>query len=124
MNSRGFTLVESLLAVALMGLALAGLMPSFMTYTDTNTLSEQRSAAVLAGQQVLEQLRRQDPRTLPSSGSSSPANVVIGARTFQTVNRYCVVPTLCGTESRHVLVEVSHDGQQVYSLETVYTRLR
>jgi len=123
MNCKGFTLTESLLAVALMGLALAGLMPSFMTYTDANTFSERRSGAVMAGQQVLEQLRRQDPRAMPTGGSSS-GSLIIGDLPYQTVTRYCVAPTLCGTESRHVLVEVSYDGQQVYSLETVYTRLR
>ena len=39
-NCDGFTLLESLLAVALLGIVLAGILPAFVTFLDANTLSQ------------------------------------------------------------------------------------
>ena len=62
MNGRceGFTLVEALCATAILGIALVGILPTFTTYVDSNTRSEERSGAMAAGQQVLEQVRLLD----------------------------------------------------------------
>ena len=46
MNCKGFTLVEALVAISIMGIALAGIVPSFIHNMDTNTSSEQHSDAV------------------------------------------------------------------------------
>ena len=48
MRRDGFTLTESLLALAILGVALAAILPTFLTYADTNTLNEERSGALLA----------------------------------------------------------------------------
>jgi len=124
MNSRGYTLVEALAAITILGIALAGLLPSFITYLDTNTLSEERTEAVAVAQEAMEALRQAEPGDLPETGNSAVELVTVGNRDYEVVERYCVVDTLCGADTRHVIVEVSYGGQTIYSLESVFTQLR
>ena len=44
-NSKGFTVVEALLAVALLGIVLTGILPGLLTFLDANTFSESASDA-------------------------------------------------------------------------------
>ena len=75
MNQKGFTLTESLLALAILGIAMVGILPTFLTYMDSNTLSEERTQAVGAAQRVMETLRHLEPKNLPSTGSD-PVEIV------------------------------------------------
>lgn len=124
MSERGLTLVEALVAMAIMGIVLAGVTPLFMTYLNANTLNEERSGAMAAAQQVLERLRAQDPADLPSSGTSAAQALTIGGRTYQATTRYCVTAAYCDTASRHVVVEVTYRGTRIFQAETVFTQLR
>ena len=124
MNGRGFTLTEAMIALSILGVAMAGVLPTFLTYSDTNTLSEQRSGAVAAAQLTAEALRQADPGSLPSSGSSAVQVIRVGERDFEVQSHYCLRPTYCGTDSRHLTIEVFYGGRTIYSVETVYTRLR
>lgn len=120
----GFTLVEALFAMAILGVALASILPSFLTYLDTNSLSEERSDAVAAAQLVMEELRRTDPATMPTSGSSAVRLVPVGSREFEVVTTYCQDTSLCGAQRRHVSVEVSFGGNAIYDVDSVFARLQ
>ncbi len=48
MNSRGFTLLEVITSIALLGMMLVAIVPSLFTYLDTNTGNETRTGAVAA----------------------------------------------------------------------------
>ena len=124
MRSGGFTLTESLIALAIMGIALAAILPTFLTYADTNDLSEERSGAVAAAQEIMEGLRQADPVSLPSTGSSAPQLVAVGQREYEVVASFCTDIQYCGLDSRHILIEVSHGGRTIYTVESVYTQLR
>lgn len=124
MNDRGFTLLEALVAMAILGAALAGMIPAFQTFLDANSLSEQRSNAVAAAQQVMETLRQVDPATLPASGTSDVATVTVGLHEYEVVATYCAEPSHCSSAARHVILEVSLAGQTVYTVESVFARLR
>ena len=124
MNEKGFTVVEALISIFLLGVVLAGILPGLLTFLDTNTLSEEKSDAVAAAQVVLERLRLEDPATLPSSGSSSPQIVDVGGHEFEVVNHYCTVSEYCGTDSRHIRVEVFYGGETLFEIESVYTQLQ
>lgn len=124
MNQKGFTVLEALLAIFLLGVVLTGLVPGFLTFLDTNTSSEENSDAVAAAQLVLERLRLEDPSTLPKSGSSDPEIVNVGGREFEVVNHYCTVEDFCGDASRHIRVEVTYGGETLFEIESVYTRLQ
>ena len=124
MNSRGFTLLEALVAMAILGIALAGLVPSFQSFMDANSLSEQRSNAVAAAQEVMEGLRQLDPSGLPSTGTSSVQAVTIGNHEYEVVANYCVETSYCSSAARHIVLEVSFAGKTVYTVESVFTRLQ
>jgi len=124
MNCRGFTLLEALVAMAILGIALAGLLPSFQSFMDANSLSEQRSNAVAAAQEVMEGLRQLDPSGLPSTGTSSVQAVTIGNHEYEVVANYCVETSYCSSAARHIVLEVSFAGKTVYTVESVFTRLQ
>jgi prepilin-type N-terminal cleavage/methylation domain-containing protein len=123
-SQRGFTLTESLVALSILGIALAGILPSFLSHLDANSLTEERSAGVAAAQQVMEGLRHTDPASMPSSGKSAVQLVTVGNREYEVLTHYCVVPKYCDADSRHILIEVGYGGQTIYTLETVFTQLR
>jgi prepilin-type N-terminal cleavage/methylation domain-containing protein len=123
-GERGVSLVEVLLALLILGIVLAGMVPSFLAFLDVNTRNEERTGAVQAAQTVLESLRLADPAMLPSGGASQPQPIRVGERTYQVVTRYCVVSAFCDSDSRHLAVEVLHEGNLLYSAETVFTQLR
>jgi len=123
-NERGFTLMEVLLALALVGTVVLGVVPAFIACKDSNSRNEVRSAAAAAGQAVLEAHRRLDPAAFPSSGSSATEVVTVGRRDFEVITYYCVEPTWCDTQSRHLLVEVGFGNEVVFTVETVFTKLR
>ena len=52
MNQRGFTLLESLIALALLSVTLVALIPTFQNFMDANTVSEERSNALAAAQET------------------------------------------------------------------------
>jgi Tfp pilus assembly protein PilV len=124
MNARGFGMAEALIAMAILGIVLTGLAPSFFVLLNANTLNDERSGALAAAQQIVERLRRQDPAALPTSGADPMQLVAVGAREYEVVTRYCSRPSLCSTGARHLLVEVTYGGRQVLSVETVQTALR
>ncbi len=123
-QTRGIGLIEVLVAIAILAVVLAAVVPSFLFYLRTNTKSETRTQAVAAAQVVLEDLRLQDPTLLPSSGSTT-RSVTIAGRSFNVVTTFCPTgSTLCSANARHVRVEVLYKGKKVYEVETVYTKLR
>jgi prepilin-type N-terminal cleavage/methylation domain-containing protein len=123
MNSKGFTLLEALVSLGILGVTLAAILPAFQALMDANSLSEERSNALAAAQEVMEGLRHEDPASLPSSGSSAVQAVTVGAHEYEVVTHYCRDTTYCGADSRHIVVEVSFAGKDVYEIETVFTRL-
>jgi prepilin-type N-terminal cleavage/methylation domain-containing protein len=124
MGDRGFTLIEAVFALAILGITIAAVLPAFVDFLDANTLSEERSNAVAAAQQVMEELRQFDPGSLPSSGSSAVQTVTIGNHEYEVTAHYCRESTYCTTAGRHIILEVNFGGNTVYTVETVYTQLR
>lgn len=124
MNARGFTLTEGLVALAIMGVVFAGVVPLFFNYMDVTTRNEARSGAIAAAQQQIEAVRQDDPSLLPATGASSPVVVDVNDREYEVVTRYCLIASFCSTNSRHVTIEVSYAGRVVYATESVFTKLR
>ena len=124
MSERGMSLLESLLALALLGVVLTALLSAFVVLMDVNTRDEVRTAALAAAERILEERRRDDVETIPSTGSSDVATVAVGDREFEVIEHYCTQPGFCGDETRHVMVEVSYGGRQILNVASVYTQLR
>lgn len=124
MNQNGFTLIEALVAMSILSIALVGMVPGFQTFLDANSVSEERSNGLAAAQNVMEALREADPGSLPTSGTSPVQAVTVGQHEYEVVVHYCTVAMYCNAASRHVLVEVDFAGKNIYTVESVFTRLR
>ena len=120
----GFSLIEVMVAMVIFGVVSASMAPVFMNHLKFNTAMEVRSGAYAAAQQVLDDLRSQDPSSMPSSGSSAATSVPAGDRIYSVVTSYCLQASYCASANiRHLKVEVSYKGNLVYSVETVFTKL-
>ena len=118
-SQAGFTLVEALCALSLLGIAMAAVLPSFLQYADSNDLSEERSYALTAAQQAMETLRSQQPASLPTGGSPTIDFVTVGDREFEIVTTFCSDNTFCAADRRHVRVEVNFGGTPLYSVTSI-----
>ncbi len=120
----GSSLVESLIAILLVGIAAMGLTSGFSVMLDTNTRCEERTAAVAAAEQAMEGLRMANVEMLPKTGKSAAKRVRVDERDYDVVTWYCKTSNYCTDNSRHLEVEVTHDGRTVYTVETVFTHLQ
>jgi prepilin-type N-terminal cleavage/methylation domain-containing protein len=124
-NSKGFSLIEVMASLSIFAIVMAGAVPAFILNLKYNTLSELRSSAAIAAQLKLGQLRFEDPQDMPSSGTSASEDVEVGSKTFQVTTSYCANATYCTTiNNRHITVNVSYHGNEQYSVQTVFTKLR
>ena len=124
MRERGFTLLEVLVSLGLFSIISTSLAASFAHHLKTNNLTERKSAAVMAAQQVMDEVRVQDPATLPSTGRTTQT-VTIGNRAFTVVTDYCSETTYCTSANiKHIKITVSFSNQSVYQVSTVYAQLR
>lgn len=122
-SERGVTMMEMLVSVMLFGVVSLGVCKAFIFNLRFNTLSEQRTDAIMAAQQRLDVLRLQDPATMPSSGTQTQ-NTTIGRFTFEVRTIYCSPNTYCTTNSRFISIQVLKNNQQVYNVDSVYSQLR
>lgn len=125
MREKGFTLLEVMAAMSMFSILLAGTVPLFKSLAKRNQSMELRTGAIGAAQGVLDKLRNDDPATFPNTGSNTPVDVVVDGHTFSARTRYCVDTALCtSANTKHLTVEISYDGDLIYSVETVYAQLR
>jgi prepilin-type N-terminal cleavage/methylation domain-containing protein len=122
-TKKGLTFVEIVVSLAILGVILSFVVQSFVGYLQTNTSSEVRSQAVYLAQRELEDLRNQDPRSLPTTGQVERSQPY-ASRTYMIRRIFCAQAALCNSGSRHIRVEVVWNGRTVYAAETVYTQLR
>ena len=118
MSRKGFTLVEALIAVAILGIILAGILPSFISYSRLNTDSEFRTSAVAVAQEVMEDLRQLRLARWPETQVVWSRNM--GGRDFEVLIEH--EPWEDSSNAREVQLQVTHDDRVLYEVETVYTQ--
>ncbi|MDZ7707507.1 MAG: type II secretion system protein [Trueperaceae bacterium] len=72
-SREGLTLVEALIAVSILTILLAAVIPAFTDALRINTRSEVRSQAVAAAQTVLDSLRAVPPSEWPAYAGGRPS---------------------------------------------------
>ena len=127
MNARGFSLIEALIALSILSVVLASVVPLFITFSRSNLDSQHRTEAIAVAQMVVDELRQQSFEQWPESWpdpdgvkslSSGHEDTLYDARIS-----YCTADLpLCGSGARHTRVEVVKDGKTYYQVETVYTQ--
>lgn len=119
---QGFSLVELLVTLAILGIIIGVMLTAIASNTQLNSRTEQNSQATVAAQQVLDDTRTLDPSTLPLSGAASPKTVTVGGRDYKVTLRYCVAtPNYCKGSARQVQATVEHGSKTLFSVETVFT---
>jgi type II secretion system protein I len=125
-SGRGLTLVETLVALALLSVMALAVLPAFTSHADTNTRCEARADAVTLAQRQLEALRGRALSTMPASAATESATVAAGGRSYEVETHFCLDDQFCppaSPGSRHLTVEVYYQGQRLYDAATVYTEL-
>lgn len=115
MNRGGFSLVEVMIAILILGIALVGLVQGVNMAVLSNKESEVQTAAALIAAGQLETLRADalgisDGETEGDCGDELPQY-----RWRQTISS----STIEGLHEASVVVENSKTGQQVYELKTM-----
>lgn len=122
---RGFTLLETMVALVIFLLVLTGFTQSMADQNTKSRFSEIRAAAAMAAQFYLDETRAVDPATLPPVGAGTPVTYNIDGRDFVVTPTFCAEPDWCqGTAARHIRAAVTYQGLPVYSTETIFTQLR
>ncbi len=150
-RDKGFSLLESAIALVTLAVCLAYAMPMFLYAKINNSKSEIRTGALIVAQRVFDNIRAQSITGLPSndgknSASSTnpekkPTDAQVAApttipesdklttyamgRQYQTIVTYCedvnTDTTVCNNQYRKFKVEVKYNGTKVYDLEGTYT---
>lgn len=119
-DSKGFTLVELLAAMSILGVLLMGVMMTSLNNLRSNRNMQLRYEAVQAAQTVIDDLRFNDISTL---GTAIHRTVPIGARSYTVDVKFCEISAFClSDEIRHISVEVEYDSKQIYKTDTVFTQ--
>ena len=124
MRQKGFTLIEVLVALSLFALVSAGMVPSFVLFLKYNRSAQIKTEAALAAQEILDEMRVEDPSDMPDSGSDPAQTVASGDHDFEVTVSYCENPAYCATDTKHLSIDVAYQGTTIYEVETVYTDLR
>lgn len=119
----GFSLIEAIIAIAIVGILLAGVVPAFVSNLRVNTDSEARTGAVAAAQTVLDQFRVRSKSDWPASGST--VSVTSHGRPYDVgvVHQPFCQGGTCYTGAELIELEVSYGGRIRYSVSTVFTAL-
>lgn len=120
----GFTLLEVMVSMVLFGMVSATMAPIFTSQIRYNTRSERKTAAIEAAQQILDELRGEDPSTFPGAGAETTHNITIDQKNLTVIVSYCRNVTHCTINSRHLTAEVYLSNEKIYSVETVFTKLQ
>lgn len=121
-TARGLTLVEVLVAIALLGILMAAILPVFTGNMMSNQVSESRTQANLAISTVFDQMRSQSIAALPQSGSQVKETVVNG-QAYKVNITYCRVSTYCSATSRMITAEVKNGAKVIGNAETIFTEV-
>ena len=123
-NNAGFTLIETLVALLIFSLVSAAMMPAFLSQLKFSHSSKIRTGAFAAAQRALDEVRVVNPETLPSGGATTTSTISAGDYSYSVVLTYCNPTTYCTTRTRFITATVSYQGNELYEVSTVYTRLR
>jgi type II secretory pathway pseudopilin PulG len=148
-STKGFSLLETVIALTTLGICLAYAMPLFLYAKINNSKSDIRTGALIVAQRAFDNIRskpitstsppRNDGLNNPSTGTNpvlQPVNITAPTdseklitramgRQYQTKVTYCegvdADASICSAKYRKFKVEVSYNGSKVYDLEGTYT---
>lgn len=128
-SSQGFSLLEAMVSLLVLFAMMAGLLPIFMSWRISTINNSIKTGAIAISQQILDELR-QDSNVNSWSNSGSETSLPSGrsiasidyeGKTYNASISYCTNSSFCDLYTRHVTLDVSHNNDTIYSIQTVYT---
>ncbi|PTA67773.1 type II secretion system protein [Deinococcus arcticus] len=125
----GFTVVELLIALAILGVAMSTVISAMLANTSLNTRVERQANAVRVSEQVMESYRqRTDYAALQFNDLSQ--TVVMNGQTYTANTDFCPndLPQAtknsmpCSSTSVYIRVEVKHGNTVLHRAETYFTQ--
>lgn len=123
-TNAGSTLLECIISLQILGIATLGVANAFATHMQLNSSTEQKSGAVFAASQIIDDYRAQPISTLPTSGTSALVSVIVGTRTYAVQVTFCQDPVRCTSSMRQLITKVYLQGAKKYEVETVFAQLQ
>ena len=120
-KQKGFTLIEVMVALSILGLTSSLMLASFLNQVRTINRNVVKSGAVIAAAFVLDEVRSGDISALPISGSAAPVQITRDSKDYDVTISYCLNAALCSSSTKHLTASVSYKSKEVYNVETVYT---
>ena len=120
-----FSMMEVLASLLVFSVGAMGVATTFVSQMAINTKSEVRSGAIIAVNQVLDELRVSSVNALPTSGRQFVRSVTVGTRAFDVYVTYCRQNEYCTSSSvRQLHAEARLKGSMRYEVDTVFAQLR
>jgi Tfp pilus assembly protein PilV len=128
-SQKGLTLIEAIIATLFFGVTVSVVLPGFMNFQTSTLRNEGELGAVAVSQQILDELRRVEVTSLPSSGTTttlpsgaSTTKLYLG-KEYSAAISYCPrIPTDCDANTRQIQVQVSLHGKPIYTVETLFAK--
>lgn len=120
----GFTLLEVLVSLGIASICLPVITLSFIQHAQFNHDLKIKSEAISVAGSALDQVRTLPVNQMPTSGAGlnefGNFSYTIAGNDYQVEVVYCQKASFCNADNRHIVVNVIHEGQQVYDVEVVY----
>ncbi|MBZ9713860.1 type II secretion system protein [Deinococcus multiflagellatus] len=125
----GFTVIELLIALVILGVALSTVISAMLANTSLNTRVERQANAVRVGEQVMESYRqRTDYAALQKNDLTQ--TVVMNGQTYTAYTDFCPddLPAVtkanlpCNSTSVYIRVEVKYGNTVLHRAETYFTQ--
>ena len=123
-SRQGFTLIEALVALAVLGIVAGSIVPSITGLLGTNNNERTRRDAVAVARSVVRELHAGGIANLPLAGSEQ-RQINLNGRSYTVRVDYCLKSTFCvAATTRHLNLEVNHAGRSRYTAETVISTIQ
>jgi prepilin-type N-terminal cleavage/methylation domain-containing protein len=121
---RGFTIIETLIALVIIGIAVAAASSTLITNLKSNRHGQLAFEGAQAAQTIIDQLRYDTVANMPTSGSDSVRQVTSQTnRRYDVYVSYCADNTFCSSNNvRQLSIDVKHNDITVYTTQTIFTQ--
>ncbi len=119
---KGIGLIEALMALVVIIIATATILPTFISFAKANTASDIRTGAVDAAEWVLERYRFEEISQL--NRDDYEETILVSSREYEVLTTFCEDQSFCDDQTVQIVVEVSYNDKIYYKVQTVYTDLK
>lgn len=124
-RTQGITIVEVLVALAILGIALTTLLSAMISNTRLNTQVDQRSEAIRISEDTLEAYRQAGNYGVLATSAPRTSTVTRRNQPYTVVATFCPsdkpVRMICSNTAVYIRVEVNSGSKMLHKAETYYT---